>query len=177
MSFPFKAVMDGDKRIVGSPAWSEPTGTDRRLRFVAPLLFKGRVMQGLELVGRAHVDLPHRDLSLTLIYMPTSNRRGAIQMARVDWRPKVSHANDHPRCPPHLLGVDLDGDHHHSFELNWSTGAGRLLMNLPIAEPINPQFQSFEELVDGVGALFKIENAATSIPSPWPPDLFTAHGL
>lgn len=164
--------MAGEKRIIGSPLWSEPNGKDQRMRFTASLFFDGRAMQGLELVGRAHVDLRNRDVSFRIIYIPTNNRRDAIHLAGVDWRPKTGHGNDHTSCPPHLIGVDCNGDHHHSFELNWSNGNGKPLVGLPIAEPVDPEFASFQELVDGVSAFFRISNAGSAIPSPWPEDLF-----
>ena len=164
--------MAGEKRIIGSPAWSEPKGPDQRMRFIAPLFFNGRAMQGLELVGRSHADLRNRDVSFRIIYIPTDNRRDAIQMGVVDWRPKTPHGNDHPSTPDHLIGIDCDGDHHHAFDLNWSNGSGRPLLGLPIAEPIIPEYQSFTELIDGVSSFFRIANAGSAIPSPWPEDLF-----
>ncbi|WP_346031637.1 hypothetical protein [Erythrobacter westpacificensis] len=172
MSFPFKAVMAGEKEVIGSPRWSEPEGADARQRLIAPLRFDGRILQGLELVGRAHANLRNRDVSFRIIYIPADNRRDAIQMAGIDWRPKTPHGNEHPNSPADLLGVVMDGDHHHSFDLNWLPKSGRPLKSLPIAEPINPEFQSFTELIDGVGRLFRISNAGSAITSPWPQDLF-----
>lgn len=164
--------MAGEKRIIGTPVWSDPDGIDARMRFVAPLQFEGRVLQGLELVGRANATLRNSDVSFRMLYIPTDSRRDAIQMAGVDWRPKTPHGNDHPRCPAHLIGIDCDSDHHHGFDLNWSQAAGKPLKSLPIAEPIVPEFQTFRELVEGLGSFFRISNAGSAIPSPWPEDLF-----
>jgi hypothetical protein len=120
MGFPFKSVIEADKDIAGEPAWSDPDGPDKRLRLVAPLMVNGRVMRGLELIGRAHASIRNADLSYSVIYIPSNNRRDAIRIARIDWRPKTPHMNDHPKAPPHLAGLDIDGTHHHSFDLNWS---------------------------------------------------------
>lgn len=147
------------------------------MRLIAPLYFNGRAMQGLELVGRAHADMRHRDVSFRLLYIPTDNRRSAIQMAGLDWRPKTPHGNDDAHAPPHLLGIECEGDHHHSFDLNWSAGMGRPLSGLPIAEPVEPPFQSFQELVDGVSDFFRISNAGQAIQAPWPKDLLDYDGI
>lgn len=172
MSFPFRIVMNEEKLVAGSPSWSDAEGADKRTKLVAPLLLNGRVLRGLELIGRASIEVRNADLSFQLIYLPTNNRRDAVQMARVDWRPKTPHGNDHPRTPAHLLG-DITGTHHHSFELNWSETNGAPLKWLPIAEEISPDFQSFAELIDGVGQLFRISNIGTTLRSPWPEDLFS----
>lgn len=174
MSFPFKSVVLAEKQIAGDFAWSEPDGPDKRLRLVAPLLVEGRVLRGLELIGRAQIGIRNADLSFTMIYIPTDNRRDAIQLARIDWRPKAPHSNDHPSAPPHLAGLDIFGTHHHPFDLNWSTRNGQPLRSLPTAEEIVPDYQSFKELVDGVGKFFRIQNAGSALKSPWPQDLFGA---
>ncbi|MDD2878171.1 MAG: hypothetical protein PHT60_09130 [Acidiphilium sp.] len=163
--------MSLDKMVAGKPNWSEPDGADKRVKLVAPLMIDHRVLRGLELIGRAAIELRNVDVSFTLVYHPTDNRRDAIQIARIDWRPKTPHANDHPRTPSHLMG-EIVGTHHHSFALNWSDCAGGPLKWLPIAEEIVPDFQSFRNLVDGMGVFFRIPNAGFAIESPWPKDLF-----
>lgn len=109
-------------------------------------------------------------VSFTLAYFPTNNRRESVRLCRVDWRPLTIHTNDHPNTPLELLG-DVPGTHHHTFKLNRST-TGAPLKALPIAEPIEPDYASFKELVDGVGAMFRITNAGSALSSPWPEDLF-----
>lgn len=172
MSVPFQTIMAAEKLVAGSPNWSKPEGVDQRQTLVAPLILAGRVMRGLELLGRASAALRNRDVSFILVYLPGDNRREAIQLARVDWRPKTAHSNDNPRTPPALLGLEMDGTHHHSFSLNWSQSNGAPLKWLPIAEPIEPDYERFAELVDGVGKLFRIANAGTALNSPWPRDLY-----
>lgn len=168
----YRRLIESDKTVAGDPTWSKPKGVDQRMTLVAALILGGRVLQGLELVGRTHMEPRNADVSFSLIYLPTDSRRDAVQLARVDWRPKTPHGNDHPRTPPELIG-DIDGSHHHSFVLNWSSSAGRPLRNLPIAQEILPDFQSVDELLDGVGKLFRILGTGSSLPRPWPKDLFS----
>ncbi|WP_395393113.1 hypothetical protein WBP07_18100 [Novosphingobium sp. BL-8A] len=168
----YQRLVESEKAIAGDPYWSKPKGVDLRMTLVASLMLEGRVLQGLELVGRTHLDPREADVSFSLIYLPTDSRRDAVQLARIDWRPKTPHGNDHPRTPAELLG-DIEGSHHHSFPLNWSSSAGKPLRNLPIAEEIIPDYQSVEELLDGVGKLFRISGAGSSLPRPWPKDLFS----
>lgn len=172
MSLPFRQLLEADKLVAGEPIWSDPEGADKKTKLIAALMVDGRVFRGLELIGRANLDLRNRNMSFTLVYLPTDNRRDAVQMARVDWRPMTPHTNDHPRSPPDLLGLEIEGTHHHSFELNWSTGTGKPLKWLPIAEPVEPDFANVAELIDGAGRFFRIRNAGLALTSPWPTDLF-----
>lgn len=172
MSLPFRQLLEARKIVAGFPAWPDPDGADKKTKLIAPLMVDGRVFRGLELIGRASLDLRNANISFSLVYLPTDNRRDAVQMARVDWRPITPHTNDHPRSPPDLLGLEIDGTHHHSFDLNWSTGTGKPLKWLPIAEPIEPDFANVAELIDGVGMFFRIGNAGSALTSPWPTDLF-----
>lgn len=177
MSFPFAVVMDSEKSLIGSPKWTTADGPDAKMKLVASLMVEGRILQGLELVGRAHADLRNKDSSFTLVYFPTDNRRDAVQMARVDWRPKTPHTNEHKNTPPELLGVECPSDHHHPFDRNWSKGTGRPLKALPIAEPIWPEYDTFEDFVDGVGRFFRITNIRKGVVSPWPKDLLDYAGV
>lgn len=172
MPTPFKTLVQSDKLIVGDPAWVDKhrDPKDDQKRLVASLRVGGRVFQGLELVGRARLGIRNAYTSFSLIYLPTNNRRDAVRLCRIDWRPLTPHANDHPNTPPELIG-DIDGAHHHAFALNWAEKNGAPLKALPIAEEITPDYQTFKELLDGVGDLFKIANAA-SLPPPWSEDLF-----
>lgn len=171
MSTPYKTLVETDKLIAGAPTWVEKNSKTDDLRLVASLRLDGRVFQGLELIGRAQAGIRNAYTSFTLIYLPTDNRRDAVRLCRVDWRPLTLHANDHPNTSPDLVG-DVEGTHHHPFDLNWSSKNGAPLKALPIAEAITPDFQSFTELLDGVGKLFRISNAGSALPSPWPEDLF-----
>lgn len=177
MSFPYREVMAAEKLVAGSPAWTGPEGADKRMRLVAPLSLKGRVLRGLELVGRAHLDVINADSTFSIIYLPTDNRRDAVIMARLDWRPKAPHENDHPKCPVELQGLRIMGSHHHSFDLNFPASNSEPLKAMPIAEPIVKDYQRFKELVDAVGALFRISNAGSTLSSPWPQDMFNDDGF
>lgn len=170
MVTPYKTLAESEKLIAGSPTWVPKDTKSDQLRLVASLRMGGRVFQGLELIGRVRLGIRNAYASFTLIYLPTDNRREAIRLCRIDWRPLTAHSNDHPNTPPELIG-DIAGSHHHAFGLNWSQMNGAPLKALPIAEEITPDYQSFTELLDGLSDLFRITNAA-SLPSPWPEDLF-----
>jgi len=172
MQIPFRVLVKSEKTVAGSPGWSEPEGIDRQVNLTAALDIGERTIQGLELVGRANINSPARNVSFSLVYHPTGNRRDAIRLARVDWRPVLPHTNLHPRSPPHLYLLDIPGTQHHAFELNWLERESRPLKWLPVAEPIIPDFQSFSALLDGVGIFFRISNIR-SVPEPnWAQELF-----
>jgi hypothetical protein len=172
MPTPYKTLVESEKLIAGNPIWvdTHKDGKDDQKRLVASLRVGGRVFQGLELVGRARLGIRNAYTSFSLIYLPTDNRRDAVRLCRVDWRPLTPHVNDHPNTPPELIG-DIEGSHHHAFALNWAPKNNAPLKALPIAEEISPDYQSYAELLDGVAELFRIANAPT-LPSPWPEDLF-----
>lgn len=69
--------------------------------------------------------------------------------------------------------VEISGTHHHSFELNWLSAHGRPLKWLPVAEPINPDFQGFIDLLDGVGKIFRINDIGVISEPSWAQDLFS----
>lgn len=165
--------MGMDKKVAGSPKWSEPDGLDKGIRVAVALDVGEATLQGLELIGRAKLDSPRADISFSLTYFPTSNRRDAVSLARLDWRPYTSHTNNDEHSPPELFMVEIFGTHYHSFELNWLSAHGRPLKWLPVAEPISPDFQDFTELLDGIGKIFRINDIST-IPEPrWTQDLFS----
>lgn len=173
MPLPFRALMGMDKKIAGLPQWSEPDSPDKGIRLAASLDVGEATLQGLELIGRARIDSPQSDISFSLTYFPTSSRRDAVSLARLDWRPRTSHTNNDEHSPPALFMVEISGTHHHSFELNWLSAHGRPLKWLPVAEPINPDFQGFIDLLDGVGKIFRINDIGV-IPEPsWAQDLFS----
>jgi hypothetical protein len=173
MPNPYATLVDSEKLIAGSPVWVDQhkDSKDDQVRFVAALRIDNRVFQGLELVGRARVGVRNAYVSFSLIYRPTDNRRDSVRLGRIDWRPLTTHSNDHSNTPPELIG-DIDGTHHHAFHLNWSVKNAAPLKALPIAEEISPDYQTFKELLDGVAHLFRIGDAASKVPSPWPEDLF-----
>lgn len=171
MPLPFRTLVESEKLIAGTPIWIEKDRKSDQRRLVASLRIGGRVFQGLELVGRARLEIRNAYTSFSLIYLPSDNRRDAVRLCRIDWRPLTRHSNDHPSTPPELIG-DVDGTHHHAFDLNWSQKNGAPLKALPIAQQIMPDYQSYTELLDGVSDLFRIGNTGSVLPSPWPEDLF-----
>jgi len=171
MALPFRALYAMHKTVAGAPRWSDPDPIDKEIRITAALDVDQRTVRGLELVGRAKIDRPKGNISFSLLYHPSGNRRDAIKLARVDWRPVTPHTNTHPAAPAHLKMAVIAGSQHHSFDLNWASKEGRPLKWLPVAEPITPDYQGFTELLDGVGKFFRISNIS-SLPEPkWTQEL------
>ena len=157
--------MNMDKAISGSPKWSKPEGADKTIKLSAALEIGESTIQGLFLKVRARVDTPTKDVSFTLTYLTPGTKRDGVTLDRVDWLPKTPHENTDERSPPHVFMVTIDGTHRHSFDLNWRPAKGGPLKWLPIAEPIVPEYQSFTQLRNEVGNLFRISNIDL-IPEP-----------
>lgn len=175
MSSIYEKLLETDKLIAGNPDWEDKNPKTGDLKLVASFRVGRRAIQGLELIGRSSTRFRNSYTSFTLTYFPTNNRRESIRLCRIDWRPLTVHENDHANTPPDLIG-SVAGSHHHSLALN-ASATGLPLKSLPIAAPILPDYATYKELVDGVGALFRISNAGSAIPSPWPEDLFQHAGF
>jgi len=64
--------------------------------------------------------------------------------------------------------MDIHGSHNHSFGLNWVLGDARMLKeNLPIAVPILPDPEGFNQLLALVSNEFRIGNAGDIPIPPW----------
>lgn len=172
MHLPFQALMNMDKAISGLPKWSKPDGADKTIKLSAAIEVEESTLQGFFLKGRARIDAPSDDISFTLTYLAPGTRRDGVTLDRIDWRPKTPHENTDDRTPEHLYLIEIDGTHRHSFDLNWRPTSGSPLKWVPIAEPIMPDYQSFADLLAGVGNLFRISNIDL-IPEPnWDRTLF-----
>ncbi len=59
--------------------------------------------------------------------------------------------------PPELQMLRISETHIHEFEHNWLPDEGRMRVgNLPVARPIRPDLQSFEEFLVFIGEAFRI---------------------
>lgn len=123
------------------------------------------------LIGRALVDRPNENVSFILAYQPGDNKRKRVLLARVDWRPAGYHAN--AKGPAEWVGVQIFGTHIHGFRLNWLPVEERPRKSLPLALPVERDFDTFALLREGVGREFAIVNPE-AIPEPeWNRDLFS----
>ena len=152
-----------EKTSQGPCSWVE--ADNQRLRLVTALEIGNVVIEGLLLRGLAYKDRPDEAVMFQLECDHDPARRDR-PIDRIDWRPLQNHMN-RGRGPKRLQYKLIEGSHHHSFKLNWLGNEGRMLHNnLPIAEPIDPDLQTYAELVDFVKKCFRIRNLELPSP-PW----------
>lgn len=164
--------MNMDKAISGSPKWSKPEGADKAIKLSAAIEVGESTLQGFFLKARAKADSSNRDISFSMTYLAPGTKRDGVNLDRVDWRPITPHENTDDRAPSHLYLLEITGTHRHSFDLNWRPSSGSPLKWLPIAEPISPDYQSFEALRDAIGILFRISNIDLISAPDWDRSLF-----
>jgi hypothetical protein len=170
MAFPELAT--AMKAIAQFPGWSEPEPETGYCWFNAPLMIAGVVEQCFVLHGGYLKHVPEANVSFELRATKPGAKR-TVPMARVDWR-AVRGGHTNPRRPGSpVSGLRTSASHHHSFALNWIAHEGRLRKgNLPMAEDIDQEIQSFESLRAAVGILFRINNIDVVGTPKWEYDLF-----
>lgn len=158
-----------EKSLNSAPVWDDKIN-NQYFQFCAPLSVDGTFPEGLQLRATAlkvHFD---RGVLFQLEIDPPGYK--ARQIARVEWRPIKGHRN-RPIGPPELHFMEISGTHYHPFDLNFLEDENRMRSgNLPVARPIEPDFQSFKELIDFVGLEFRINNMELVQPPEWEADLF-----
>ncbi len=153
------------KKVVASRLkWRKRDST--RVEFAAPLAIDGSVFEGLELRGKAIVDMPERAVCFNLLYYPTNSR--CRQLCRIEWNPLRAHINP-LKGNDRLNGKRLDRvSHIHDFDDNWLPEFNRMrLKNLPFAARLDPNPSSFQELLDLVEERLRIEGLRGMEPPPW----------
>lgn len=176
MKFDFRTLCDLPKTLSSLPWWSEPAGVDEQTKMVAALDIAGITVQGLELIGRAKTNNPDKNVSFSLVYRPDPTKRQVVQLGRFDWRPLAPHRNTHKSSPPDLFLIEITGSHVHSFALNWSENKQRMLMEIPIARPVDDP-AGYRSLLDAVGKEFKIQGLGSIPEPPWQRTLFDGLNL
>ena len=146
-----RALMETPKTVAIKPVWDAPDSI--WFKCTVALDIDGVTVPGLELRGTAGQTLPDRSVSFHLQHHPP--REECVHLARVDWRPLGSHTN--PESGPRKLRLlRVEGSHIHGFDNNWLADSERLRMSIPVAELLDPDPASFEELVARVGKEFRI---------------------
>jgi hypothetical protein len=98
-----------------------------------------------------------------LHYRPSN--KAPMPLGRIDWRPLQPHTN--PAGGPYSL-TRISASHFHTFQLNWLEREGRMRTgNLPRAQPLNRDPETFEELLAFVGKEFRINNLKMIERPPW----------
>lgn len=156
--------MAATKTVSSSFAWN----TERDdLEMIAYLDVDGATVQGAQLRCLAKVLYPDVDVMIQL-----EHEDGRLQqLARIDWKRPHSH-NNQGRGPVEWHYREIDGSHHHRFDLNWFAAENRMLANnLPIAVPITNVPADYAALLEFAGRELRIDNLVDAPVPPWEPIL------
>ena len=171
----FPELVAARKEIDQFPGWSDPEAETGAMWFVAPLAIGGVTQEAFALHGLALKYAPDCNVCFELKALGPRNRK--IPLARYEWRSlRGGHTNSRRSGSP-VSGQRMTATHHHSFGLNFLPAQGRMRSgNLPQAESVEPEPQSFESLRGEVGNLFRINNINIVLPPPWEYGMFGANG-
>lgn len=160
------------KEIAQFPGWSEPEPETGYCWFNAPLLIGGVVEQGFILHGGCLKRVPDANVTFELRARKPGGKR-TVCFDRIDWR-AVRGGHSNPRRPGSpVSGKRVGPSHHHSFDLNWLEAEKRLRgRNLPMADDIDEEIQSFESLLEFTGNRFRINNICVVTLPKWEYDFF-----
>lgn len=163
-------LMAATKELATAPQWSEPEPETDYLWFDVPIIVGGIVESGIVFHGgcyRQHVD-HHVTFELRAI-----NGRKKTPLQRIDWRSLNGGHSNKVREGSEVSGKRVDASHMHAFTLNYSQAEDRMRgSNLPMADDLAQEIQSFESLREFVGQAFAISNIHIVSTPPWAYNLF-----
>jgi hypothetical protein len=160
-----QALAETEKTLAVFPGWSATEPEADYLWFDAPLDIGGVTEAGFVLHGGCLRFHPDRHVTLE-VRVSKRPGRGCMPLMRACWRSlKGGHSNPR-RNGVKFSGVRVGSTHFHPFDLNWRPDRQRLRTgNLPFAEPIEEDFQSFTQFREYAGKRFRINNIGlVSIP-------------
>jgi hypothetical protein len=166
MSMGLAELLEAEKRIRPVPTWRSDNGA---IRWKAPLIIGGAVVEGFTLHARCLASEAGRDVSFTLDRSVTG--QPSVRIDRVDWRPIHRH-NNNGIGPDHLRFKIIEESHRHNYYENLTSDGKMRSGNLPVAIPIEEKLETFQSLVDFVAEIYKIEDLKLLMPPPWSEDLF-----
>ena len=154
-----------EKRIIAAAGWKQGQ-RERELKLSIALQTPKDLIAGLELRGNAILN----QLDKNVTFQVTLDIRGQIfRLERIDWRPQNPHVNRFG--PPGLRGLSVESAYH-SFDLNSTLDLETIVRgNLPIAKPLNPEPNDFNELLISLREYLSIMNAEEIMEPPWSPTL------
>ena len=130
------------KKLSGMPRWQE-NGSAWKIARIS-LISEIEGLDGLFLRLKAPNLRDGSGFLLQVEYQP-GDARGTEPLSRLEWR--VGHTNPNLGPPEYRL-LECPGTHFHSFDLNYIDGEDRMRRsNLPLAEPVEPDPDTFEELL------------------------------
>lgn len=160
---PVAFFIDDQKHLVGGD-WAV-VGTTLELSSYIELA--GVTTPEVQLLATA--DLYVADARVMLQVQKTAGPGPLRPLYRIEWRPKAGHTN-RKVGPRRLHYREMPGSHAHRFLDNWVAAEGRMLTeNLPVADHLPSEPQTFAELVAIAALEFRIPNMVDLPPPPWEP--------
>ena len=137
----------------------------RHLSFVSAIERDGVVVEGATFHGGTVRTIADRAVRFQISVI--SERTQRLQpICRIEWRPLRPH-NNKQLGPEALRGLPIRDSHIHCFDLNRLHGDVWHQRNLPVAEPIEPDPDSYRRFLDIVREKFRIDNASSIPEPPW----------
>ena len=154
---------DGQKQLVGGD-WAV-TGTT--LELTSYIESGGVILPDVQLLATADLYIP--DARVMLQIQRTVGPGPLRPLSRIEWRPKAGHTNR--KIGPHRLHYkEMPGSHIHRFWDNWVPLEERMLNeNLPVADALSAEPESYSHLVAFAAHEFRIANMVDLPPPPWEP--------
>lgn len=169
MTFP--EIFAARKEIANFAGWQDPEPETGGMWFMAPLAIGGVVQDAFFLHGVCLKYAPDVNVCFELKVHGQKGKKKSL--ARYEWKSlREGHTNPRKKGSP-VSGLRVSRTHYHSFDLNWLEAENRLRGgNLPLAESITEEPDSFESLRREVGKLFRINNMDVVLPPPWEYKMF-----
>lgn len=168
MSLPVNSIEDlckavaAPKRILAFPEWRR-NGISLRLK--ANLEVDGIVLQGVTFLAQCNAERPDEQVTLNILAEIKPKERC---IARIDWR-GLGHGNRDHLCGGYKF-TDAGRTHFHDPALHRGIDFAELFdgeNNLPIALPIHPEPDSFNDLLARAADLLHIQNLTDMPVPPW----------
>jgi hypothetical protein len=164
------ALMAADKEIAIAPIWSEAEPETDYIWFDVPIMIGGVVEAQVIFHGGCYRLRPDYHVTFELRAI---NGRKKTPLQRVDWRSLSGGHRNKVREGSEVSGKRLTPSHIHHFFLNYSEAEDRMRgSNLPMADDLPQEIQSFESLREFVGRAFRISNIHVVSTPPWTYNLF-----
>jgi hypothetical protein len=165
-------LLAAPKSLGSEPEWR--TDGDK-LTLAAPIEIDGVTEEGLQLRGSALLRHEMREVTLGLVYLPGGETGGMFE--RIDAWPLHEHANKGHGPSALRFRTFLVGEtHHHGLENNRHLPIEQLLNDLPVAERIDPQPNSWRALMRHASKAWNFEPDLMLTSPPWQPDLWSDEG-
>lgn len=151
------------KMIPAPQPWTR--SGEQHLEWISPLDVNGATAEGSQLRIKVWRDRPDQAVCVLLLHAKPKEKYRPIW--RIEWRPISPHTNPN-KGPQHLRMIQIQGSHHHPFELNLNKTTGTVRAgNLPIAAPIEPDPPDFSSLLAFAGVELRIMNMGAVSAPPW----------